>query len=172
MGAEELWFVAVRRMRHLVAMSEVNMRPRIRVQRVLPDAQMPRYAHGGEYGDLAADLYAAETVTLAAVGQVGSTKPVRTGLAMELPSTHGALVEDRSGLAVRGITTLAGVIDPGYRGEVKVVLTNLGLEAQTIAVGDRLAQLRIVERIEAVFEETDVLAVTVRGEGGFGSTGK
>jgi dUTP pyrophosphatase len=96
---------------------------------------------------------------------------VRTGLAMELPSTHGALVEDRSGLAVKGITTLAGVIDPGYRGELKVVLTNLSAEAQTVEVGHRIAQLRIVERIEAVFEETDVLAPAPRGVGGFGSTG-
>ena len=70
-------------------------------------------------------MFAAEAAVLAPVGQEGSTQAVRTGLAMELPSTHGALVEDRSGLAVRGITTLAGVIDPGYRGELKIVLTNL-----------------------------------------------
>ena len=144
---------------------------RILVQRLLSEALMPRYAHVGAYGDLAADLYAAEEVTLAAVGEAGSTRAVRTGLAMELPSTHGALVEDRSGLAVKGITTLAGVIDPGYRGEVKVVLTNLSPEAQTIAVGHRIAQLRIVERIEAVFVETDMVADAPRGVGGFGSTG-
>jgi dUTP pyrophosphatase len=131
-------------------------------------AQLPKYAHVGAYGDLAADLYAAEAVTLSA----GATQMVRTGLAMELPSTHGALVEDRSGLAVRGITTLAGVIDPGYRGELKVVLTNLSPEVQAIEVGQRIAQLRIVERIEAVFEETDVLAPAPRGVGGFGSTGR
>jgi dUTP pyrophosphatase len=131
-------------------------------------AQLPKYAHVGVYGDLAADLYAAEAVTLSA----GATQMVRTGLAMELPSTHGALVEDRSGLAVRGITTLAGVIDPGYRGELKVVLTNLSAEAQGIEVGHRIAQLRIVERIEAVFEETDVVADAPRGVGGFGSTGR
>jgi dUTP pyrophosphatase len=134
----------------------------------MAEAQLPKYAHVGAYGDLAADLYAAEAVTLSA----GSTQMVRTGLAMELPSTHGALVEDRSGLAVKGITTLAGVIDPGYRGELKVVLTNLSPEAQTIEVGHRIAQLRIVERIEAVFEETDVVADAPRGVGGFGSTGK
>ena len=69
---------------------------------------------------------------------------VRTGLAMELPSTHGALVEDRSGLAVRGVTTLAGVIDPGYRGELKVVMTNLSTTEQVVAPGHRIAQLRIV----------------------------
>jgi dUTP pyrophosphatase len=147
------------------------MEPKVLVQRVHPAAQMPRYAHAGPYGDLAADLFAAEAATLAPVGKPGSTQAVRTGLAMELPSTHGALVEDRSGLALRGITTLAGVIDPGYRGELKIVLTNLTAEPQTVAPGHRIAQLRIVERIQATFEETDRLAETPRGEGGFGSTG-
>jgi dUTP pyrophosphatase len=146
--------------------------PTILVQRLLASAQLPRYAHLGEYGDLAADLFAAEPATLAPVGQPGATQLVRTGLAMELPSTHGALVEDRSGLAVRGVTTLAGVIDPGYRGELKVVMTNLSTEAQTVAPGHRIAQLRIVERIQASFEETDILEDTERGEGGFGSTGR
>lgn len=146
--------------------------PKILVQRLLASAQLPRYAHLGEYGDLAADLFAAEAATLAPVGQPGATQLVRTGLAMELPSTHGALVEDRSGLAVRGVTTLAGVIDPGYRGELKVVMTNLSTEAQTVAPGHRIAQLRIVERIQASFEETDILEDTERGEGGFGSTGR
>ena len=145
--------------------------PTILVQRLLPAAQMPRYAHTGPYGDLAADLFAAEASVLAPVGEQGSTAAVRTGLALELPPTHGALVEDRSGLALRGVTTLAGVIDPGYRGELKVVLTNLGQEPQLIAPGHRIAQLRVVERIQASFEETDTLAETPRGERGFGSTG-
>ena len=150
----------------------MNNSPKILVQRLLPAAQMPRYAHAGPYGDLAADLFAAEAAVLAPVGEAGSTQAVRTGLAMELPSTHGALVEDRSGLAVKGITTLAGVIDPGYRGELKVVLTNLATEPQTVSPGHRIAQLRIVERIQAVFEESDELAPAPRGESGFGSTGR
>src|SRR6201985_3375906 len=150
-------------------MSEAKTSPRILVQRLLPAAQLPRYAHTGPYGDLAADLFAAESATLAPVGEPGSTVAVRTGLALELPSSHGALVEDRSGLALRGVTTLAGVIDPGYRGELKIVLTNLTPEPQLIAPGHRIAQLRIVERIEARFEETDRLEDTERGEGGFGS---
>ncbi len=149
----------------------MGMGPKILVQRLLDAAQMPRYAHAGAYGDLAADLFAAEAAVLAPLGEPGSTQAVRTGLALELPSTHGALVEDRSGLAIRGITTLAGVIDPGYRGELKIVLTNLTSEAQTVAPGHRIAQLRIVERIQATFEETDTLAETPRGVGGFGSTG-
>jgi dUTP pyrophosphatase len=152
-------------------MTDAKPSPKILVQRLLPAAQLPRYAHTGPYGDLAADLFAAETATLAPIGEPGSTAAVRTGLALELPSSHGALVEDRSGLALRGVTTLAGVIDPGYRGELKVVLTNLGSEPQTVAPGHRIAQLRVVERIQAVFEETDMLAETPRGQGGFGSTG-
>ena len=74
----------------------------------------------------------------------GSTAAVPTGIAMEFPPTHGALVEDRSGLAVRGVTTLAGVIDPGYRGEIRVVMTNLNAAPVEIKAGDRIAQLRIV----------------------------
>lgn len=140
----------------------------VKVKRLLETARVPRYAHEGAWGDLAADLYAAEALTLAA----GATVPVRTGLAMEFPETHGALVEDRSGLAVRGVTTLAGVIDPGYRGELKVVLTNLGGEPVEIGVGDRVAQLRIVQRIAAVFEEVEELVEAPRGTGGFGSTGR
>ncbi len=143
----------------------------IRVQRTHPAAQLPRYAHAGPFGDLAADLFAAEAATLAPIGEPGSTRAVATGLAFELPATHGALVEDRSGLALRGITTLAGVIDSGYRGELKVVLTNLGSEPYLIAPGHRIAQLRIVERIQATFEETDTLEETPRNAAGFGSTG-
>jgi dUTP pyrophosphatase len=63
------------------------------------------------------------------------------------------------------------VIDPGYRGELKVIITNLSPEPQMIAPGHRIAQLRVVERIQASFEETDMLAETPRGHGGFGSTG-
>jgi dUTP pyrophosphatase len=144
----------------------------IRVKKVHPAGQMPRYAHVGEYGDLAADLYASVDARLEAAGEAGSTAAVPTGIAMEFPSTHGALVEDRSGLAVRGVTTLAGVIDPGYRGEIRVVMTNLNGAPVEIKAGERIAQLRIVQRIEASFEEVAELGEAERGAGGFGSTGK
>jgi dUTP pyrophosphatase len=144
---------------------------KIGVKRLSEAAQMPRYAHVGEFGDLAADVYASSAVTLAAAGDAGSTAAVPTGIAMDFPSTHGALVEDRSGLAVRGVTTLAGVIDPGYRGELKVVMTNLSPVPVDIKVGDRIAQLRIVQRIEAAFEEVEEVGAAARGAGGFGSTG-
>lgn len=139
----------------------------IKVKRLIAAARVPRYAHEGAWGDLAADLYAAAAVTIAA----GATAAVSTGIALEFPPEYGALVEDRSGLAVRGVTTLAGVIDPGYRGEIRVVLTNLGSAAVEIAAGDRIAQLRLVKRIEARFEEVEELANAPRGMGGFGSTG-
>jgi dUTP diphosphatase len=140
---------------------------RIKVLKLDAAAQAPRYAHIGPYGDLAADLYALGATTLAA----GETAPVTTGIALEFPSTHGALVEDRSGLAMRGITTLAGVIDPGYRGEIRVVMSNLSAIPVDIKPGDRIAQLRIVRRIEALFEEVTELVDAPRGAKGFGSTG-
>jgi len=140
---------------------------RLKVKKLVEGAQLPRYAHTGEYGDLAADLYASEARIL----EPGSTAAIPTGVAMEFPSTHGALVEDRSGLALKGVTTLAGVIDPGYRGEIRVVITNLGTQAVEVNPGDRIAQLRIVQRIQAAFEEVDELGEAARGAGGFGSTG-
>src|SRR5258708_25156660 len=94
---------------------------RIKVMKLDVEAQLPRYAHTGPFGDLAADLFAVAGVTLHA----GVTMPVATGVAMEFPSTHGALVEDRAGVAVRGVTTLAGGFDPGFRGGVKVWVTSL-----------------------------------------------
>ena len=140
---------------------------KIKVKRLVPEAKLPRYAHVGEYGDLAADLYASTGLII----EPGATVAVPTGVAMEFPSTHGALVEDRSGLALKGVTTLAGVIDPGYRGEIRVVVSNLGVDAIEVKPGDRIAQLRIVRRIEAEFEEVGELAEAARGAGGFGSTG-
>ena len=139
----------------------------ILVKRLHAEARLPRYAHTGPWGDLAADLYSVHEVTVVP----HATTVVSTGLAMAFPDNYGALVEDRSGLAVKGITTLAGVIDPGYRGELKVVLTNVTDAPVTLQAGDRIAQLRIVQRLQASFEEVDDLDVTHRGVGGFGSTG-
>jgi dUTP diphosphatase len=144
----------------------------IQVKKLTATAQLPRYAHTGPFGDLAADLYASESVTLAPAGESGNTAAVPTGIALGLPATHGALIEDRSGLALRGITTLAGVIDPGYRGELRIVLTNLTPSPVDVRPGDRIAQLRIVQRIEAAFEEVAELGESARGSGGFGSTGQ
>lgn len=143
------------------------MNPHIRTKLLDHDAKLPRYAHTGPFGDLAADLYSTHSVRI----EPHKAVLVATGLAMAFPADFGALVEDRSGLAVKGITTLAGVIDPGYRGEIKVVLINITDAPINLAKGDRIAQLRIVQRIEANFEEVTDLDDTHRGEGGFGSTG-
>src|ERR1035441_2181836 len=83
----------------------------IKVKKLDAAARAPREAGVRDVGDLAADLYASAGAVLAAAGEAGSTAAVATGIALEFPPTHGALVEDRSGLAVRGVTTLAGVID-------------------------------------------------------------
>ena len=142
--------------------------PLIRVQKLHPEAKIPRYAHEGPFGDLAADLHAVSQWGL----QPGETVAVPTGIALGFPADFGGLIEDRSGLALRGITTLAGVIDPGYRGEIRIVLTNLSEAAQVIFPGDRIAQLRIVRRIQASFEVVESLEETRRNTGGFGSTGR
>ena len=141
---------------------------KVNVAKLDPAAVLPHYAHRGPYGDLAADVSALEATELAP----GEIKAVRTGLAFEFPPGYGALVEDRSGLALRGISTLAGVIDPGYRGELKVVLINLGCEPFQVKAGDRIAQLRIVRRLEVEFTQVESVSATERDACGFGSTGK
>ena len=128
-----------------------------------------------KYGSLdaaGADLYAIldEPLTLA----VGQTVLVHTGLAMEIPAGFVGLVCARSGLATkRGLAPAnkVGVIDADYRGEIMVALHNHGTEAQTIDHGERVAQMMIVPYLTADYVEVDELSDTVRGEGGFGSTG-
>ncbi len=143
------------------------MQVRIAIKRMHPDAKLPRYAHSGVSGDLAADLYSVQEVEL----PPGKVVPISTGIALAIPDGFGAIVEDRSGVALQGLATLAGVIDTGYRGEIKVVMVNLGEIAARIGKGDRIAQLRIVHRIEAAFTEESELSSTERQASGFGSTG-
>ena len=125
----------------------------------------PRYGSDAAAG---ADLHAAESLTLAP----GDRAAVATALHLELPPGHVGLVWPRSGLALKhGIDTLAGVVDSDYRGEVKVVLVNHGREPFHIQPGDRIAQL-LVQRVERVsFVPAEALSGTVRGTGGFGSSG-
>jgi dUTP pyrophosphatase len=142
--------------------------PSIKVKKLSPQATLPRYAHTGPQGDLAADLYSAEDTSLLP----GETKAISTGVSVEFPNNYGGIVHDRSGIALKGVTTLAGVIDCGYRGEIKVVMANLSKSDFPIKPGDRIAQMRIVQRIEAEFIESSDVDETARGSGGFGSTGK
>ena len=133
------------------------------------DLPLPAYETAGAAG---LDLRAAigESLTLAP----GARALVPTGLAMQLPEGFEAQVRPRSGLALKhGITCLntPGTIDSDYRGEVKVILINLGEEDFTIRRGDRIAQLVIAPVVQALWAEVADLEETARGAGGFGSTG-
>ncbi|MGO1392868.1 dUTP diphosphatase [Agrococcus casei] len=127
----------------------------------------PEYAHPGDAG---ADLRASEAITL----EPGDRALVATGIRIALPDGFVGLVHPRSGLAAKhGVTVLntPGTIDAGYRGEVKVILANLGREPFSVEPGDRIAQL-VVQRVErAEFIRVEQLPGSDRGEGGFGSTG-
>jgi len=133
------------------------------------DLPLPAYESAAAAG---MDLPAAvkQELTLAP----GERVLVPTGLAIALPDGYEAQVRPRSGLAARnGITVLntPGTVDADYRGEVKVILANLGNEDFTIERGMRIAQMVIAPVIQAVWQEADSLPETARGEGGFGSTG-
>jgi dUTP pyrophosphatase len=142
------------------------MPPALKVQRLSPNAKIPQYAHPGDAG---LDLYAAAEATLLP----GKRAAVPTGIAMEIPEGHVGLIWDKSGLSIKhGLKTLGGVVDSGYRGEVIVGAVNLSDETYTIRKGEKVAQMIIQKKESIVVEETAELSETVRGEGGFGSTGK
>ena len=140
---------------------------RVPVQRLDATLSLPAYAREHDAG---LDLYAAETVGLAP----GARALVPTGIALAIPPGFAGLVLPRSGLALRhGVTVLntPGLIDAGYRGEIKVLLVNLGQEPVTLERGDRIAQL-VVQRVEHVsLTPAPTLPPSSRGAGGFGSTG-
>ena len=128
---------------------------------------LPAYATHGAAG---MDVVAAEDVTLAP----GGRHAVATGFAIAIPDGYEVQVRPRSGLALKhGVTCLntPGTIDSDYRGEVKVILANLGQEPFPIRRGDRIAQLVIAPVVQATWREVDDLDETSRGAGGFGSTG-
>ena len=134
-------------------------------------AQLPVVAHPGE--DLGYDLFALEGAVLAPMTRV----KVRTGIAVEArhPGTGeplGLLVRDRSSMAARGIATTAGVIDAGYRGEILVLMTNLGETAVELKAGEKIAQMIPVPVLTGSVEEVETLEESARAEKGFGSSGR
>ncbi len=135
-----------------------------------PNAVIPRYAHEGDAG---CDLVAVESCTLRAGG---GRALVATGIAVAIPVGYGGFVLPRSGLASRhGVTCVngPGLIDPGYRGEVKVALINLDpTHDYVVAPGDRIAQLVVVAVAVLNFAVVDELLAANRGDGGFGSSGR
>lgn len=142
---------------------------RVGIKKLSSKAILPSY--GSEYA-AGADLYACVDEELNI--NPHETVLVPTGLAMELPLGYAGLIYARSGLATKkGLAPAnkVGVVDCDYRGEVKVALHNHSEVAQTVAVGERIAQLVITPYLTAEFVESDELSETVRGAGGFGSTG-
>ena len=142
----------------------------IKIKKLNENAIIPTY--GTEFS-AGADLYAlpGESITVPA----HSTVMIHTGLSMEIPEGYAGLIFARSGLASkRGLAPAnkVGVVDPDYRGEVMVALHNHTDEDKTVDGGERVAQLVIVPFLTAAFVEADELSDTVRGAGGFGSTGK
>jgi dUTP pyrophosphatase len=142
----------------------------LRVKLLRPEAKAPTIAHPGE--DLGYDLYAAENVTIAAKGHA----VVPTGISIEVTGPDGtpmgALVRDRSSMAVKRVITTAGVIDAGYRGEVKIVMENLGEAPIEVHAGDKLANLIPYPVLTGEVEVSEELAESSRGSGGFGSSGR
>jgi dUTP pyrophosphatase len=139
----------------------------LRVRRLDPEVPLPRYAHPGDAG---LDLVAASAVRL----EPGARAAVPTGIAVAIPAGWVGLVHPRSGLARRHgvtVTNAPGTIDAGYRGEVQVLLVNLGQEPVDLARGDRIAQLLLQPVGVASVVEVADLDDTARGAGGFGSTG-
>lgn len=136
------------------------------IKRLHPEAKLPSYAHAT---DAAMDLCTTETITVPA----GERVLISTGLSMAIPTGHVGLVWDKSGVATkRGLTTIAGVIDAGYRGEIMVAIHNLTSEDQTFETGDKVAQMVIQQIFQPDFVEVDELPEADRGDAGFGSTGK
>ena len=139
---------------------------KIKIKKIA-DAKTPSYAHKGDSG---VDLYSAEDYTLKPMER----KLVSTGIRIAIPHGYEAQVRPKSGLAVEhgiGHANSVGTIDSGYRGEIKVPLINFSDRSYKIEKGKKIGQMVFAKVEEAVFEETDELDSTSRGEGGFGSTG-
>jgi len=139
----------------------------VKFRKTDPSATLPSYAHPGDAG---MDLCSVEELVIPR----GERRLVRTGLAMRLPPGYEAQVRPRSGLALKkGVAVLnsPGTIDEGYRGEIGVVLVNLGEGQFEIRKGDRIAQMVVAPCTRAGIELVSELDSTERGAGGFGSTG-
>jgi len=135
------------------------------VKKTDPKAILPTRAHPDDAG---MDLYALEDVVIGP----GHGVMASTGIAMAIPEHYVGMVADRSSLAKRGLKTAGGIIDAGYRGEVKIILRNLTLEEVILKAGERIAQLLIVPVATPAVREVPDLGASTRGEGGFGSTGR
>ena len=142
----------------------------ILIKRLSKNIPLPKYETDGSSGmDLAADVKANIEI------KPGKTKIIPTGLTVSIPKNFEIQIRPRSGLAAKesiGVLNSPGTIDSDYRGELKIILFNHGNKDFIINNGDRIAQMVLVPIVKMEFEEVDSLPNTVRGQGGFGSTGK
>jgi len=150
------------------AAAEDARHPSVQIQQLDPSLPLPAYAHPGDAG---LDLYAADTTVL----EPGARAAVPTGIALAIPEGWAGFVHPRSGLALEHGVTVAnapGTIDAGFRGELKVLLINLGDRPVELVHGQRIAQLVIQQVGRARVVSVERLDDSVRGSGGFGSTGR
>lgn len=137
---------------------------KLKVKKLLPHARLPSKAYSG---DLGFDLYAAEDCQVPAAGQIA----VSTGIAVDMPEGWGGMLKDRSSMALKRIYLSAGVIDNGYRGEIKAVLRNESSEPYIIKAGDKVAQMVPLPVTDWDVQAVSELEETHRNSGGFGSSG-
>jgi dUTP pyrophosphatase len=136
----------------------------LKVKKIHKDAKLPLYQHKGDAG---LDLFSAVDCVL----EAGEVKPIQTGIKVAIPHGYVGLVWDKSGISLQGVHRLAGVVDSGYRGELQVVLVNLGKEPFVIKKGMKIAQMLVQPIAEVKVVEAEELDDTSRGQNGFGSTG-
>ncbi|MFP4082804.1 MAG: dUTP diphosphatase [Candidatus Aminicenantes bacterium] len=135
------------------------------VKRMHKQAKLPQYSHKGDAG---LDIFSAVDCVL----EAEEVKPIPTGIQVAVPEGFVGLIWDKSGISLKGVHRLAGVIDSGYRGEVKVVMVNFGDKPFTVKKGMKIAQMLVQPVAEVKVLETENLEKTPRGEKGFGSTGE
>lgn len=139
---------------------------KIKIKKVHADAQIPKYAHGGDAG---MDLYLNEPIEL----EPGERKSIPLGISVEIPEGYVGLIWDKSGLSHKyGIKIFGGVIDSSYRGEIHAGVMNLSDKYFKFEKGHKIAQF-VIQKVErVVFEEVGELSDSSRGQGGLGSTGR
>jgi len=138
----------------------------LKIAKLHPDAKIPSFAHPGDAG---MDLFTLQTVVV----QPNERVQIGTGIAMEIPEKCVGLIWDKSGLShTHGIKTLGGVVDAGYRGEIKIGIVNLSDTPYTFEAGHKVAQMLIQKVKHPDIMVVDSLAESVRGDNAFGSTGK
>jgi len=136
----------------------------LKIKRIHPEAKLPSYGHPGDAG---LDLFSCVDCVL----DEGEVRAVQTGIQVAIPQGYAGLIWDKSGISLKGVHRLAGVVDAGYRGEIQVVMVNLGCEPFEIKTGMKIAQMLVQPVDEVKVVEAGDLDGTTRGEGGFGSTG-